>query len=444
MRIIKRYISVLLIIIVVWESAMNSSKFVAAQEIVLSQPVKEALSRFAALKTFAVTWTHQYQSGEPGRDKHWSESRVHYLVWQDGKMYTRCQEGQAWTDAPKGETAFNGQILANGYIDQKSPNGKPKSPGIIINLAENEQPDAEYFEVEPLQSLGIHLPRGISELLRMKYLQSHLVFLLEQDGRLKAVEQSQIDGRPMTRIALLADNPLWGLLQREDLTRTEKILRRNPYATEEQIQQKLAEYRQVREVTPRRVEYRFYLDPEFSYTVRRWQELTEDGKLQGQADCTDHVKLPGHEIWLPRKCRIAAYISLSFPRKIFKTPYRTDEIEVSKFDTKTVPDELFTLKYTTPGTEVTDRTLPEAKLAPGADVGLGGVTYRIPAKPEDLDRAIEKARAITNAQAEYSPSKARARRNDRRRIALLVVSTVILIGGIVYFIVRYRRKAARS
>src|SRR5205814_905646 len=96
----------------------------------------------------------------------------------------------------------------------------------------------------------------------------------------------------------------------------------------------------------------------------------------------------------PQKCLIRSYVADGkYPGEVFNTPLITDVLKVSEYATKPVPEELFTLKYTTPGTNVTDKSLPEASGQPG------GVTYKIPANPQDLDRVIEEARAMAQASA---------------------------------------------
>ena len=185
-------------------------------------------------------------------------------------------------------------------------------------------------------------------------------------------------------------------------------------------------------MTPRKLQYVFYLDPQLGYAVRRWQALTEAGQLRSQAECTDHSKIPGHEIWLPRKWRTDNYISGNYPGEIFKVPFHTDLMEVSEFDTKRVPEEQFTLNYTVPGTNVMDNTLPEAKL------GKGGVAYKIPANRHDLDRVIEEARALTRAKAESGEWR------NTLKVVVAVANGVGLAGLLIYLVVRYRRKAAIS
>jgi len=419
---------------------MGGSRRLAAEEVVLPQPLKNALARFAELKTFSVAWTQQMQLGASGHAKLGSRKveapspKVYYLVWQGGKMYERrIIGGREWKDAPnvqRDEFFFDGRILGGGCPEQFAY-GKPKNPAMRIDLAEDQDANAHYFAVYDFQHMGLHLPEGAGQLLRLKHLESQVLFQLEHGGQLQTVGPAQIEGRPLTRIALLQDNPQWHLAQKSDLAKLEETLRGSTY-TKEQIQTKLAIARRAKETTPRKLQQVWYLDPELGYAVRRWQQLSEAGQLRIQSDCTEHKKLPGHEIWLPAKCRTDFYIAGDYPGESFNTPFWIDVMEVSEFGTKPVPDEQFTLKYTIPGSEITDNTLPEAKL------GEGPVSYTVPALPQDLDRVIEEARTLNREKA------GSAKRRNTFKTVLIVGNTVALAGLLVYLVVRYRRKAARS
>jgi hypothetical protein len=446
MWITRRYSWILVLVAEVL--GIGSSRQLAAQEVVLPEPVRNALGSFAQLKTFSASWSHQHQppSGlireklrmPPMKPPNFlPPPDFCYLVWQGGKMYCRTNEGgREWKDAPnirRQEFAFDGRILASGSPDQMI-RGKRTSPELLINFAENEPPEADYFGVRYFEPLGIRLPHGVAKLPPHKHLASQVLFLLDDGGRLKAVGPAQIDGRPMTRIAILAENPVWRLSQKEDFAELERMMRSAHTMTEQQIQEKLALAKKCKELIPREVEYIYYLDPQLCYAVRRFQELATDGRLRVQSDCTEHQKLAGYEIWLARKCRIDYYVADgTYPGEIFDTPFAGDVLEFSEFGTKPVPDEQFTLRYTTPGTSVTDMTLPEAKTAEG-----GAVSYKVPANPEDLDRVIEEARALTRAEASHRKWQKVV------KIVLIVGNAGALAGLVVYLVVRYRRKVAAS
>jgi hypothetical protein len=413
-------------------------RLAAAEGEALPAPVRDALARYAELKTFSVTWTQQFRLSASARaklglaDAQDSPSSTCYLVWQGGKMYSRRNEGgREWKDAPgtsRNEFAFDGRIIAGGRPGESSA----ARPNLVISSAEDGDGDAEYFGVDYFQSMGIRLPRGLGELRQSKHLASQVLFLLEHGGQVKTVGTAQIDGRPMTRVEMLVDNSMWSVAQKEDLAALERVLRNTRIYTAAQIQQKLASAKQRKETTPRRLVYVFYLDPAFGYAVRRWQEMTDDGRLRVQSDCTRHKKLPGYEIWLPGMCRTDSYISGNLPGEYFDSPFQTDALEVSEYGTQAVPEKQFSLNYTTPGTDVTDNTLPEAQS------GKRGVSYQIPANPEDLDRVVAQARASTLRLAELEKQRYII------KMVLLVVNAVGLVALSAYLVIRHRRRIAKS
>ncbi|MBI3412138.1 MAG: hypothetical protein HY040_27725 [Planctomycetes bacterium] len=252
---------------------------------------------------------------------------------------------------------------------------------------------------------------------------SQVLHLVEQGGRLQSVEATELQGRSVLRITILKENPMWRAVQNADPAEAERRMREAQTMTEREIQEHLARAKKNRELTPRELQYVYFLDPDLGYAVRRFQELTTEGRLLRQSTCSDHRKLPGHEIWLPGKCDTENYASGNYPGQIFDSPFWTDVFEVIEYGTTPVPDETFTPKYTVPGTNVTDRTL-----------GIGDVQYRIPARAEDLDGVIAQARA--EAEAKFSA----ARREKLFKTAGLVVATGAITALVVFLIKRYRRK----
>ncbi len=396
------------------------------------------------MKTFSVSWAQFQQPGETTRKKlklkpvdpqKFAGPATCYLVWQDGKVYSRRIEGgREWKDAPnqrRHETAFDGRIFASGSPDQFAY-GKRTSPDLLIELAQKKDPDGEYFGVRDLDRLGVRLPHGVGELLQVKHLASLVLHLLDHGGRLQTVGFAEIDGRSMTRIEILAANPAWRPVQGSDLSDLERILREARTMSEATIKEKVALAKRSAELTPRELRYVYFLDPEIGYAVRRHQELSKDGRLRIQSDCTEHRELAGQEIRVATKCITDVYVAEgSYPGEIFEAPFVSRVLEVLEFNTKPVPDELFTLNYTVPGTNVTDMTLPEAI------PGKRGVAYRIPARPEDLDRVIEEARVLAQTSAD------RRTRGNWFKIVLIAGNIVALAGLLVYLAVRRRPKVAK-
>src|ERR1700731_3088538 len=80
----------------------------AAQEVVVPEPVRNALGIFKALRTFSLSWSQHKRATPVTRAKlavgpDFDRPDFWYLVWQDGKMYSRRIEGRKeWKDAPDG------------------------------------------------------------------------------------------------------------------------------------------------------------------------------------------------------------------------------------------------------------------------------------------------------------------------------------------------------
>jgi hypothetical protein len=421
---------------------IGNSGRLEAQEAVLPESVRNALARFAEVKTFSVSWSVRRQVGEMVRTNQkpspWNPQvlaglEFHLLVWQDGKMYERIIEGgREWKNDPsirRSESAFDGRILATGNPD--SDRKKNRKPSIVVKRAEDLKPWESVFGVELFEPLGIRLPHEADELRHAKSLSSQVLFLLEHGGRLEAFGPAEIDGRSLTRIAIHAPNPEWPSTQKVDYAKLERTLR-VAQLSEAEIQEKLAITKRRVEFTPQTLEYVYYLDPSFGYCVRRCQVRNTDGQLRLQWDCTGAERLEGHQIWLPRKWVTDFYSWRNYPGEFFDKPFVSEVQEVQEFSTKPVADERFELKYTEPGTVVGDHTLPESKL------GAGEVHYQIPANPEDLDRAIEEARALRRAQAEGATWA-------KKYKAVSIIVTVLVVAGVLaYLVIRHRRKGATS
>src|SRR5882724_2752112 len=226
----------------------------------LPPALSEALADYAELNTLSVKWKERSGLGKGAADRFgWKDGGIsgppqaHDLVWQRGKIYSLSTNQQR-----RGEFAFDGRILAGGAPD-RSPDSMP---GLLIDLAAEKDPEAEYFGVGSLQPLGIHFPYGTGELLQAKQLASHFLFLLQHGGQLKAVGPAAIDGSPMLQATIVADNRKWRPAQKPNVGQLEMLLRSGPKKrTEAEIQEQLAKAKSVKEVEPRRLQHVVYFDP---------------------------------------------------------------------------------------------------------------------------------------------------------------------------------------
>lgn len=416
-----------LLVVIGWCLGMVGRPCLADENVALPEPIRTSLSRYADLTTLSMKWTQQYHPSNLARGR-LAESKIQYLslprdqymVWQNGYLYNRTIVGEHTN-----EFAFDGRIVAGGSFGTVRGNDRT----LRKDLATDLDPNANYFAVEDLQYLGIRLPDGVAQVVERKPLQSFVLYLLEHGARIKSVDSVELDNRSMQRISLLVENPRWRMLQNLDLAKLEAELHMSA-ETEKWIQEHLAAVKRARETMSPELQYVFCLDPEIGYAVRRWQDLTVEGRLRMQVDCTGHERLPGHQIWLPRKCQIDCFtFDEDYPGEIFDEPFLTNVLEVSEFDTKPVPDGLFTLDYHLPGAHITDATLPESKL------GKGPVAYTVPVDLKDVDRTIELARKFQKVQYDEEGG------SRTTRIALLVANCLILVVLIVYFI---KRRLSRS
>jgi len=411
-----------MLVVIAWCLGIVGPLCLADEDVALPEPIKVALSRYVDLTTMSIKWTQQYHPSDLARRRldeskiqYLSSPRDHYLVWQNGYMYSRTIIGE-----DTNEFAFDGRIVAGGRFATEGGHDRV----LRKDLANDLDANADYFGVESLQRLGIQFPRGVARVIDRKPLQSFVLFQLEHGARVKAVDSVELDDRSMQRISLLVENPMWRMLQDLDLAKLDADLHMSA-ESEKWIQEHLAAVKRAKETMSPELIYVFYLDPEIGYAVRRWQDLTMEGRLRMQADCTKHERLPGHQIWLPRKCQIDYFtFEEDYSGEIFDKPFLTNVLEVSQLDTKPVSDELFALDYHLPGAKITDATLPESKL------GKGPVNYTVPVDLNDLDRTVERARELVQPQ-----------RRQPLITALIVGNILAVVGLLLYFSMRNRSKA---
>ena len=133
----------------------------------------------------------------------------------------------------------------------------------------------------------------------------------------------------------------------------------------------------VRMVRPTGESVEFVLDRKREFAVRERLERSSDGSLLIHAKCGQFQRLrPKSDLWLPRRITVDRYqLSVSNSQ-----PLMTD-VYTAKVSGHSIPDSTFSPHYDAPGTFVTDTTVP----------GVDRVSYQVPARPSDLDAAIEAA-----------------------------------------------------
>ena len=144
--------------------------------------------------------------------------------------------------------------------------------------------------------------------------------------------------------------------------------------------------------------FSYQLLPEYGYAVCRWEERTPDGKILRSVENGDFMKVPGTEVYLPKRSVVEYYTWVTIPTEVTSQPLLQETFTVENVDTRPIDNRQFCLReaYEKPGTQIADYKL-------GKGPHGFGVQYRIPANPEDLDRVIEAA----TSQDPYHPVKGR-------------------------------------
>jgi hypothetical protein len=388
------------------------------------------------LDPLAVTWSATNEAAPLGREKMranvltriTSRSEVHQLAFRNGRMYQRSEPLAGSSGKTKTvEIAFDRSVLYFGEPAKDREDPKDRST-LIKWMPAKDQPEAGYFSCGYFTAAGVRLPTRVQGLVEAWRPQSELLALLAEGGQVEATGPIELDGRSLVRVQVTAQDrtkigPPIDLDSMEQQLRTSKLL------SNEEIQRRLTAAQEAETAQPPVRRYDFYFDPKRGYAVHRLDTQDEAGRLLMRSECTEHEQLPGRDVWMPRRCRVEKYTFVGLPDQYFGSPLYVNQFRVSAFDLQPWPDERFELKYTTPGTSISDGTFPEVE-------GKEGVSYEVPATPEQLDQVIKFARrryqAQTNAEKRAGPT----------REMFLVINGVLVVAMAVYYVLRWRK--ARS
>jgi hypothetical protein len=174
--------------------------------------------------------------------------------------------------------------------------------------------------------------------------------------------------------------------------------------------------------------FRFCLDPQLGCAQRYREERNAAGQLLCRSEARDFVQ-SRTGLWLPRVCEVEYFSWPSIPQDVSSTAIMHKTFTVSKISHDRLPVARFVLRYSLPGTAVSDWSHPEAAKKPDK-----ALHYRIPADIEDLDAAIRKA-------VDGTPYTPRLLRSSHTVRWLILIVNVVLIGLVGYWILR--RKHAR-
>jgi len=116
-------------------------------------------------------------------------------------------------------------------------------------------------------------------------------------------------------------------------------------------------------------------------------QTTVDGKTLRSVENLDFMKVPGTEVYLPKRSIVEYYTWSTIPMEVASQALLRETFTVKNVDTEPIDERQFCLRqaYDRAGTHIAD-------YRHGKDPHGAGVQYRIPANSEDLDRVIEAAR----------------------------------------------------
>jgi hypothetical protein len=130
--------------------------------------------------------------------------------------------------------------------------------------------------------------------------------------------------------------------------------------------------------------FSFWLIPKYNLAVKRIEVKSSNGQLVLCASNDDFMRLPGKEVYIPRKTLVNYYSLGNVSYAISDGPLYSQEFTLSECSIKTIRLSQFDIrkKFQTSGVIVSDRSLRDTD---------EGHTFFIPANPADLDRVIEAA-----------------------------------------------------
>jgi hypothetical protein len=409
------------------------------------------------------------------------QSRV---IWQDQKIYSsfKSLSGEVGDNETTSlsESTFDGQVISYSslYNPSKEALARLKKMGggagpITRNIT--REPIAKVLQRQPggvgvgnayfqpsvglvleSKSRGIATGGGVDE--HKPHAESAVLNYLQNGGKLISVENTLLDSHRSIRIEMEGDNPIRSSAVAYDLDNHRQMLQRNREANAKQLARLTAEQKEMIQRSQRQQEemiriieeqrklpatrrYVFYLDPDLHYAVRRFDQSYGADTLLARSTDSQFERVPGRNLWLPRRVETHLHEYYSVPETVFKDAFLTQILDVSAIDGSRVPDETFKLDDTAPGTMVRDGTDPKAKSKDGY------LSYTVPARLEDLPSVIERARNGENmVQFFGGPPLAAAPVVEKyRRGALLtiVLCNVAMLGaGAVYIVWRRRTGGA--
>ncbi|MDR3637796.1 MAG: hypothetical protein P4L84_28580 [Isosphaeraceae bacterium] len=215
-------------------------------------------------------------------------------------------------------------------------------------------------------------------------------------------------------------------LQKPDEAMILYLLGRGAKLTSDNLTRVEGSYCRNIELTSEWGRHQFYLDPALNYALRKYVDLTADGRTKRVTTNREFVEFPAQKIWLPRESSSAWHTWSSMKGKVRDSPLVYEDIRADHLDKSPMPDKTFVMDMKRPTTIVADTRLPGAEKQKG-----GFIEYQVPADLEYLDGVIE---AATKGKKFVPPLP-----DNRRTKVIIALNVVILSAGVVFLWNRAKR-----
>jgi len=349
--------------------------------------VQVALEKYASLDPISIDWEGVLTMNAGRRSDEFSVT----------SSYSREGQSFSWMHEVKGRNAdypyppfkricrFDGNVLseANGrvqalwYTIPKPIAGQPKS--------------SHFFGVPYFDAVGVYCPTRVTELPK-GFLQSNILYLLQNGGKLVSCEETRLEQDAVVRIEIIAQNPTWDDFLRDcDITmKHERARLENKEISQKEFDEIVKTGENSQKAAPQTLRWVYYLSPKSGYAVCKHERLALDGRVVVSYSNGNFQAIPGTQVVLAGRVKISSFEQWigSHRYEILSAPGCTRDWSVVKVSTKSIPKERFVLnmKEVVPGAEVIDMVTPGLRRKDGTLI-----TFKMPASPDDLDATIAAA-----------------------------------------------------
>lgn len=325
----------------------------------LPAEIKESLEQNAtSLNPIQAKWHSKFKVIKKGKDLTQYGLNLEEIIlpgqvdycWQDKRLYVLVNYVK-WDSSISTFTHFNVSEISFDGTDFYSGSGKQahlqddEDPIPVLEISPLKKDLAEkanyiVFQPDYLAAAGYLLPSRYGELLSNA--KSTLLESIRSGSKVVAVENDSI----------------------EDVAATKVILTDSDGSTE-----------------------RFWLATERHFVLLKYEKADPENRLLKRISNSDWRRLPERITELPSMCEIEYFAWGDQPEQVSDTPVFVNQIILEELNSQELDDQKFRLDYDEGGSVISDARPPEAAKLPKRKI-----VYSVPARKEDLEKAINAAK----------------------------------------------------